>query len=69
MTPSQKRARMRNWAKVLVAGIRANALIIADEYPVTKLEYSSIMNIHTLTEKLIYYWDTNYEEVKKENPI
>ena len=69
MTPPQKRARMRNWAKALVAGIGANALIIADDYPVTELEHSLLMDINAIIRELILYWELNYEEVKKENPI
>lgn len=69
MTSSQKRARMRNWAKMLVAGIEAHVLIIAHEYPVTELEHFMLMDIDAMIHKLISNWELNYEKVKEENPI
>lgn len=69
MTSSQKRARMRNWAKALISVMRTNARTITKEYPLTKPEYSLLEDIQTAASRLLLYWDKNYEIIKKEYPI
>lgn len=69
MTPSQKRARMRNWTKALILAMRTNASIIAKEYPITKSEHPLLEDIQTTASRLLSYWDKNYEIIKEEYPI